>query len=290
MKELKLVADVLGFNVSPSSLNTFAYCPYQWKIVYLNGVRGPDNLFAAAGSTFHKIFEVASKNYDKNLFLKERATHVYNLCMAVPPGEWKQLMSPILKMYAIAENKRFERILKFVDDEDEAWDYFNPIENERKYVLDDEGITFIADRQVMVPAGYAGNREEVMGVIDFKPKGDEYSTTLNRQLTAMAIHLKDDSGNTPVVGAYFYRTGVELPMKKVHHASVRGIKNIAEKMLNCLKWGRFKKNLGWGCAWCSFQLVCRAKIPLETFLENKRNRNEVVGGIFDNVNHKNTSI
>jgi len=267
MKEFKEIYDLTGRPVSPTQFNLFVNCEQKWNLHYLYKMEEKANIRMVAGSTFHKIFEVATKNYQKDDFLasEDRVNYVLDIAVQLVPPDWKVLFTPVLKNFANFEAKRFDGLRQFCDDDDETWGYFNPKFVERQFRLEDEGVLFISDRILDIPAGYAGNVEDAECVFDWKPQGYDYNTDLNRQLAFMSIHL-----DGAYVWAFFYRNNIALLPKAVAKQSITAIKKNAKRMLAAIKEGKYKKNFGMGCHWCPYLFDCKLSMGLSHILDFKK--------------------
>ena len=276
MKQFAEIKDLTGHNVSPSQFNVFVNCPQKWNLQYQYKEPQPDAMRMATGRTFHKIFEVTTKNYKKDDFLQagDRIAYVSELALQFVPSHWKVLFQPILGFFAKFEVRRFDKLMGFCDDDqDEAWEYFIPAEVEVHHLDDSEGIHFIIDRLMKIPPGFAKNTEDAILVFDWKPTGYDYNTDLNRQLAFMALEL-----NTPYVWSYFYRTNIELLPKVVAPQSFTALKKNATIMLNCIKNGKFEKKFGWNCHFCPYLYNCKLKNgDLFNLLDGRRNKVKFYG-------------
>ena len=184
---MRLCSVPANFKYSFSSLTTYAQCPFQFKLQYIDRVPQIDNAFSQYGSFAHSLLEAYSKNEIPDFALAEEYKKNYD---AKVTTLWPPFPKGMPQKYYDQGLQYFESFNGWGDD-------YEILSVEEKFQLDIGGYPFVGLADLVLRDKNTGD----ITVVDHKSKSSSTMAkdlpTYRRQLYIYAAYVKQKFGVYP---------------------------------------------------------------------------------------------
>lgn len=224
---------------SYSKLSSFDFCPYQYKLRYIDKRIAESNEYMIRGNRFHEFAE--------NFFytLKDSDDIQKHI------DEWKTTCkdkeSPEFK-FIISEEKRFKKLKK-----NRLEQFFPPIHTELE----------IKRGTLVGTIDRIDTENDKITIIDYKPKKTSNITNLRKQLNIYYMLYLEYTKKEPseaFISSYFYNENkwwTEPISRRSVNATMKWIEKTIEKIENTKTFN--KKITQFTCKNCKYKSICRGQ-------------------------------